>query len=164
MGVLGDTPLINGIVRPYIDVTTQKVCLLFLGGSNRREWRLHFDNNLVMTQIAGDDSFLPHPIKMTKILVTPGERLQVVVDFKNYHEGDIVNLYTDDFKLIEFRIHHFEPDNSVIPNTLFEPEIPEVDESLPVRKITMDDHNKINGKQFAMQRIDMKQKIEQAEY
>lgn len=101
---------------------------------------------------------------MTKILVTPGERLQVVVDFKNYHEGDIVNLYTDDFKLIEFRIHHFEPDNSVIPNTLFEPEISEVDESLSVRKITMDDHNKINGKQFAMQRIDMKQKIGQAEY
>ncbi len=57
MGVFGDTPLINGTVRPYIDVTTQKVRLLFLGGSNRREWRLHFDNNLVMTQIAGDDSF-----------------------------------------------------------------------------------------------------------
>lgn len=164
MGVFGDTPLINGIVLPYIDITTKKVRLLFLGGSNRREWRLHFDNDLVMTQITGDDSFLPHPIKMTKILVTPGERLQVVVDFKNYHEGDVVNLYTDDFKLIEFRIHNFEPDNSIIPNTLFEPEIPEVDESLPVRKITMDDHNKINGKQFAMQRIDMKQKTGQAEY
>ena len=52
MGIFGDTPIINGVVRPYVDVTTQKVRLLFLGGSNRREWRLHFDDDLVMTQIA----------------------------------------------------------------------------------------------------------------
>lgn len=49
MGIFGDTPMINGVVRPYVDVTTQKVRLLFLGGSNRREWRLHFDDDLVMT-------------------------------------------------------------------------------------------------------------------
>lgn len=97
MGIFGDTPMINGVVRPYVDVTTQKVRLLFLGGSNRREWRLHFDDDLVMTQIAGYDSFLPHPIKMTKLLVTPGERLQVVVDFSQYHDGDVVNLYTEIF-------------------------------------------------------------------
>ena len=164
MGIFGDTPMINGVVRPYVDVTTQKVRLLFLGGSNRREWRLHFDDDLVMTQIAGDDSFLPHPIKMTKLLVTPGERLQVVVDFGQYHEGDVVSLYTDDFKLIEFRIHKFEDDNSEIPATVFTPEIPEVDPSLPVRKVTMDGCDKMNGKRFAMQRIDMKQKVGQAEY
>lgn len=35
MGIFGDTPMINGVVRPYVDVTTQKVRLLFLGGSNR---------------------------------------------------------------------------------------------------------------------------------
>lgn len=164
MGIFGDTPMINGVVRPYVDVTTQKVRLLFLGGSNRREWRLHFDDDLVMTQIAGDDSFLPHPIKMTKLLVTPGERLQVVVDFGQYHECDVVSLYTDDFKLIEFRIHKFEDDNSELPTTLFTPEIPEVDPSLPVRKVTMDGCDKMNGKRFAMQRIDMKQKVGQAEY
>ena len=164
MGLFAETPLINGVVRPFIDVTTQKVRLLFLGGSNRREWRLHFDDDIVMTQIAADDSFLPHPVKMTKLLVTPGERLQVVVDFSQYHDGDIVNLYTDDFKLIEFRIHKFEPDNSVIPDTLFTADIPEVDPSLPIRKVTMDGHNMMNGKEFAMQRIDMKQVVGQAEY
>ncbi len=164
MGIFGDTLMINGVVRPYVDVTTQKVRLLFLGGSNRREWRLHFDDDLVMTQIAGYDSFLPHPIKMTKLLVTPGERLQVVVDFSQYHDGDVVNLYTDDFKLIEFRIHKFEADNSEIPDTLFTPEVPKVDPSFPVRKVTMDGCDKMNGKRFAMQRIDMKQKVGQAEY
>lgn len=164
MGVFGDTPLINGVIKPYIDVTTQKVRLLFLGGTNRREWRLHFDNDLVMTQIAGDDSFLAHPVKMTKLLVGPGERLQVIVDFSDYKEGDIVNLYTDDFKLIEFRIHHFEKDDSVLPDTLFTPEDPVVADDAVVRKVTMDDHDKINGKQYSMQRIDMKAEVNHAEY
>src|SRR5699024_11896044 len=51
-----------------------------------------------------------------------------------------------------------------MPYTLFKPEIPGIAEDLPVRKVTMDDHNKINGKQFAMQRIDMKQQVSHAEY
>lgn len=164
MGVYGETPMINGVVRPYVDVTTQKVRLLFLGGSNRREWRLHFDDDLVMTQIAGDDSFLQHPVKMTKLLVGPGERLQVIVDFKDYKEGDVVDLYTDDFKLVEFRIHKFEKDDSVLPETLFTPEDPEVDPNRQVRYVTMDDHNKMNGKEFSMQRIDMKAEVGKAEY
>ena len=73
MGVFGEVPLINGVVRPYVDVTTQKVRLLFLGGSNRREWRLHFENDLTMTQIGGDDSFLRHPIDVKKLLIGPGK-------------------------------------------------------------------------------------------
>ncbi len=164
MGVFGNVPMINGVVRPYVDVTTQKVRLLFLGGSNRREWRLHFDKDLVMTQIAGDDSFLAHPVKMTKLLVGPGERLQVVVDFKDYHDGDVVNLYTDDFKLISFKIHQFEPDYSVIPDTLFEPVDPVVDRDREIRYITMDEHNMMNGKQFSMSRIDLKTEVGKAEY
>lgn len=60
MGVFGEVPLINGAVKPFVDVTTRKVRLLFLGGSDRREWRLHFEHDLTMTQIGGDDSFLRH--------------------------------------------------------------------------------------------------------
>ncbi|GGV17366.1 multicopper oxidase family protein [Lactobacillus acetotolerans] len=164
MGVFGDTPVINAVVKPYVDVTTQKVRLLFLGGSNRREWRLHFSDDLVMTQIAGDDSFLEHPIKLTKVLIGPGERQQVVVDFGKYKDGDVVNLYTDDFKLVEFRIHSFKKDDSVIPDTLFTPKDPEVAPDAPVRKVTMDNHDMINGKRFSMQRIDMKQKLMSTEY
>ncbi|MDK7326418.1 multicopper oxidase domain-containing protein, partial [Lactobacillus mulieris] len=33
-----------------------------------------------------------------------------------------------------------------------------------VRKVTMDDHDKINGKQYSMQRIDMKAEVNHAEY
>ncbi|BDR61049.1 multicopper oxidase family protein [Lactobacillus xylocopicola] len=164
MGIFGEVPVINAVVKPYVDVTTQKVRLLFLGGSNRREWRLHFTDDLVMTQIAGDDSFLEHPVKATKLLIAPGERQQVVVDFGNYQEGDVVNLYTDDFKLVEFRIHKYEKDDSVIPDTLFTPHDPEVNPEAEVRKVTMDNHNMINNRLFAMDRIDMKQTLMSTEY
>ena len=34
MGIFGDTPMINGVVGPYLVVTKQKVRLLFLCGYN----------------------------------------------------------------------------------------------------------------------------------
>ncbi|MCG4840903.1 copper oxidase, partial [[Ruminococcus] torques] len=48
-GILGPTPMINGTINPYFDVTTQKVRLRFLNGANRREWRLHFSDDLPFT-------------------------------------------------------------------------------------------------------------------
>ena len=45
-GVAGPTAVINGTVNPYFDVTTQKIRLRFLNGANRREWRLHFSDDL----------------------------------------------------------------------------------------------------------------------
>lgn len=56
-GVQGPTAMINGTINPYFDVTTQKVRLRILNGSNRREWRLHFSDDLQFTQIAGDNSY-----------------------------------------------------------------------------------------------------------
>ncbi|ADY84660.1 Cell division protein SufI [Lactobacillus delbrueckii subsp. bulgaricus 2038] len=164
MGVFGEVPLINGVIRPYVDVTTQKVRLLFLGGSNRREWRLHFENDLTMTQIGGDDSFLRHPIDVKKLLIGPGERQQVIVDFAGYKEGDVVSLYTDDFKLVEFRIHAFEKDDRELPFNIFTPDDPAVNSEVPVRHVTMDDNDKINGLRFSMERIDMKQTLNSVEY
>ena len=79
-GVAGPTPMINGTINPYFDVTTQKVRLRFLDGANRREFRLHFSDDLEFTQIAGDLSLLPHPVRMTKLLITCAERQEIIVD------------------------------------------------------------------------------------
>lgn len=156
-GVLGPTPMINGTVNPYFDVTTQKVRLRFLDGANRREWRLHFSNNLEFTQIAGDLSLLPQPVKMTKLMITAAERQEIVVDFGNYRPGDEVILYSDDTPLIHFRIHEFAPDHTTIPDQLFETPDPAVDESLGVHHVTLDGCDEsvaMNGKKFKMDRID----------
>ncbi|MBZ1515570.1 hypothetical protein, partial [Leuconostoc mesenteroides] len=41
-------------------------------------------------------------------------------DFGQYHEGDEVTLYTDDVPLLKFRIHAFKPDQTTLPDKLFD--------------------------------------------
>lgn len=165
-GVMGPTPMINGTINPYFDVTTQKVRLRFLDGANRREWRLHFSDDLPFTQIAGDLSLLPHPVKMTKLMITCAERQEIVVDFGQYKPGDVVTLYSDDTPLVHFRIHEFAPDHTTIPTTLYNTPDPKVDADLPVHHVTldgMDESVAMNGKKFQMQRIDYQMEIGQVQ-
>ncbi|MCH4172080.1 MAG: multicopper oxidase domain-containing protein [Lactobacillus sp.] len=156
-GVQGPTPMLNGTINPYFDVTTQKLRLRFLDGANRREWRLHFSDDLPFTQIAGDSSLLPHPIQLTHLMITCAERQEIVVDFKNYHAGDTVQLFSDDVPILTFRIHQFEPDQQVIPENLFDLKTPPVDPDVPVKTVTMsgmDEGVLLDGTKFQMQRID----------
>jgi len=156
-GVTGPTPMINGTVNPYFDVTTQKLRLRILDGANRREWRLHLSDDLPFPQIAGDSSLLPHPVKMTKLMLTCVERAEIVIDCKDYQDGDTVTLFTDDTPLVKFRIHKYAEDKSVISDDLFEVKAPEVDPKTPIRKVLMsgmDEGVEIDGKKFQMGRID----------
>ncbi|APT18323.1 multicopper oxidase [Amylolactobacillus amylotrophicus DSM 20534] len=166
-GVQGPTALINGTVNPYFDVTTQKLRLRILDGANRREWRLHFSDNLEFTQIAGDSSLLPEPVKFTKLMLTCAERAEIIVDFKDYKEGDVVTLFSDDVPIVRFRIHDFTPDNTVVPDKLIDLPKEEADPDLPVRAILMsgmDEEVMLNGKKFNMQRIDATQPVGKAQY
>ncbi|MFD1392736.1 multicopper oxidase family protein [Lacticaseibacillus jixianensis] len=166
-GVQGPTAMINGTVNPVFDVTTQKLRLRILDGANRREWRLHFSDNLEFTQIAGDSSLLPKPVHFTHLMLTCAERAEVIVDFKNYKEGDVVTLFSDDVPIVKFRIHAFKPDNSVLPDHLLDVHAPEVLPTTPVRKVVMsgmDEAVAIDGKKFSMQRIDATQPIGLAQY
>ncbi|CAI2610818.1 multicopper oxidase family protein [Apilactobacillus kunkeei] len=159
-GVQGPTAMINGTVNPYFDVTTQKVRLRLLDGANRREWRLHFSDDLEFTQIAGDGSLLTHPVKFTHLMITCAERQEIIVDFGQYKPGDEVVLYSDDVPIMHFRIHEFAKDDSIIPDTLFEMNTPKVTENTPVRKVVMsgmDEEVALDGKKFDMERIDAKQ-------
>lgn len=159
-GIQGPTAMINGTINPYFDVTTQKLRLRLLDGANRREWRLHFSDDLPFTQIAGDKSLLPHPVKFDHIMLTCAERQEIIVDFGRYHADDTVTLYSDDVALMTFRIHEFKPDNQVIPENLIAaiPD-PEPAPDLPIKKVVMsgmDEAVMIDGKKFVMNRIDYK--------
>lgn len=166
-GTEGKTALINGTVNPTFDVTTQKLRLRFLDGSNRREWRLHLSDDLVMTQIASDGGLLPEPVQFKKLMLTCAERAEVVLDFKDYKPGDQVTLYSDDTPILKFNIKEFAPDNTEIPQHLADVPYPEVDENALVHQVVMsgtDEEVMINGKKFGMMRIDDRQELGVAEY
>ncbi len=166
-GVQGPTAMINGTINPYFDVTRQKIRFRILDGANRREWRLHFSDDLEFTQIASDSSLLPEPVQLTHLMLTCAERAEIIVDFKGYKPGDTVTLYSDDVPIVTFKIHEFAADDRVLPDHLLEIHAPKVLPTTPVRKVVMsgmDEAVALDGKKFNMQRIDATQPIGLAQY
>lgn len=77
------------------------------------------------------------------------------------------SLYTDNVPLLKFRILTLQPELTTLPEQLFTVKAPAVDPALPVRHVVMtgmDESVAIDGKKFAMQRIDAKTPIGQALY
>lgn len=156
-GVAGPTPMINGTLNPYFDVTTPQLRLRLLDGANRREWRLHFDHDLAFDQVAGDLSLLPHPVKMTKLMLTCAERAEIVVDFSQFKPGEVVTLYSDQTPLVKFRIKELRGSAQPIPHQLFTRPALFASAGLPVHQVTLDGMDEMvamNGRKFKMDRID----------
>ncbi|MGY5339483.1 multicopper oxidase family protein [Levilactobacillus spicheri] len=161
-GVQGPTPMINGTINPYFDVTTQRIRLRILDGANRREWRLHFSHDLPFTQVASDGGVLPEPVRFTHLMLTCAERAEIIVDFGSVHPGETVTLYSDDVPIVRFRVHDYQREDVQLPDHLVDIPDPAVTPGMPVRKVVMsgmDEQVMIDGKKFAMQRIDAKQQV-----
>ncbi|CAJ2231611.1 multicopper oxidase family protein [Companilactobacillus paralimentarius] len=161
-GTLGKYALVNGTINGVFDVTTQRVRLRILNGSDRREWRLHFDDDHEFTQIASDGGTLPEPVRLTKLMLTCAERAEVILDFGDKKPGDVVTLMSDDMPIMKFKIGQYVPDDVKLPEHLTTIDAPEVTPGLPVTRTVMsgmDDQVRLDGKLFDMQRIDRRQKI-----
>ena len=83
MGNLGAVLLANGTVGAHFEATTNRLRIRLLNGSNARFWRMGFDDGRAFHQIASDGSFLPHPVKMTRLFLGPGERAEIIVDISD---------------------------------------------------------------------------------
>lgn len=80
-GMTGDVPLVNGMVQPFFEVTTQKLRLRLLNGSNAGIYHLEFTDGRVFEQIATDGGFLTAPVAITSLRLAPGERAEIVLEF-----------------------------------------------------------------------------------
>lgn len=83
LGLLGDTPVVNGITDARFDATTRSVRLRILQGAGMRFYNLEFSDQRTFQVIATDDGFLPEPVEADSALLGPGERLEVVVELKS---------------------------------------------------------------------------------
>ena len=86
-GFLGDTILVNGAVAPRMGVRRRLYRLRLLNASNAREYRLVLGGRRPMIQIASDGGLLERPLKRRAITLVPGERIDVLVDFRDYAAG-----------------------------------------------------------------------------
>jgi len=77
----GDTILVNGKVWPYLDVEPRKYRFRLYGGANARFFRLKLSNGAPFVVIGTEGGLLPEPAEMDEIVLGPGERADVIVDF-----------------------------------------------------------------------------------
>lgn len=77
----GDTIVVNGKSWPYMVVEPRRYRFRLLNGSNARFYNLSFDNNMTFYQIGTDGGLMNRPAKGKSLLLAPGERADVIVDF-----------------------------------------------------------------------------------
>ena len=88
----GDKILVNGKVWPYLNVRRGKYRFRILNGSNSRVYQLSLSSGDKWFVIGTDGGLLPAPVARDTILLTPGERKDVVVDFSAHSSGDQILL------------------------------------------------------------------------
>jgi bilirubin oxidase len=76
-----DTALmVNATLKPYLDLPAQVVRLRLLNGSSERYYNFGFSGNRSFQVIASDAGLLTSPVQMTRLLMAPGERTEILVD------------------------------------------------------------------------------------
>jgi len=132
--VFGDALLVNGKLFPYLDVEPRQYRFRVLNGANGRFFHLSLSNHQTFHQIGTDQGLLPAPLEIKRVILAPGERADLIVDF-SASAGEQIILKNDSFDVMQFRVaKSSQPDNSdgrraaagVLPSALRSvPKIPE---------------------------------------
>jgi spore coat protein A len=123
-GVLGDVVLVNGAPWPVLEVAAARYRLRLLNASSARRYRLGLDlARTPLVQIASDGGLLEQPIKHTTMLLAPGERCEVIVDFGAVGPGTELTLRNSlgsgpTADVMRFRVTGRGSDDSRIPQQL----------------------------------------------
>ncbi|BBY31591.1 multicopper oxidase domain-containing protein [Mycolicibacterium sediminis] len=125
LGLLGDTVTVNGWNGVYLDAKRSRIRLRILNGSTMRVFNVAFADDRQYQIVASDGGYLEKPKPATSVIVSPGERVEIVVEIA---AGETVKLQAkpirgnldvddrdapdfglaDQFDLIELRGSHIE--------------------------------------------------------
>lgn len=166
MGVVpGEEIIINGTIKPYLNIGHDKIRLRILNGSNSENFNLSLSDNMGFLMIASDGGLLSKPLSKKSLFLAPGERAEIVVDVGAVKKNTIA-LYNDNKQILEFKIEGRLENSPNIPEGLVPiSEIPIGDN--PVRRVfdleSMGINGTINGKYYDMDRIDEEVRQNEAE-
>ncbi len=148
--VFGDGTLVNGKLFPYLEVAARKYRFRVLNASNGRFYHLLFEKGASFYQIGTDQGLLPAPISLKALMIAPGERVDLVVDFSE-HRGEEMILKSDAFTIMQFRVAGGKmEDTSLLPATLRPvAKIPE-SEAVKTRLLSLDEYQNRAGEPLLM--------------
>ena len=96
-GFLGDAPFVNNTPEPWLSVDRALYRLRLLNGSNARVFRVGFPDERPYLLIANDAGLLPAPVEVTTIMLAPGQRAEILVDFSQINVGESLVLMSHPF-------------------------------------------------------------------
>jgi FtsP/CotA-like multicopper oxidase with cupredoxin domain len=167
----GDKILVNGTLGPYLDVTTEAVRFRLLNGSAKRVYNFGFSDDRTFSVVGSDGGLLPSPVETDRLLLSPGERAEIVVTMS---PGDDVVLRSypadlggvpiisrfqgesDQFDILQLRADENLVPSAGLPDSLAEaPDVLGDDAGNAVvnRRFELSG-NRINGEKMDMARID----------
>ncbi len=77
----GNVMVVNGHAWPFLNVEAKRYRFRFLNGCNSRFLILQNDAGLPFHVIGTEGGFLPAPVGLTELLMSPAERMDVIMDF-----------------------------------------------------------------------------------
>ena len=99
----GDVILVNGKIFPYLDVEPRKYRLRIVNAANGRFFHLSLSGKQKFHQIGTDMGLLSAPVELDTVMVSPGERVDLIIDFAG-HEGRQVVMQNDTVDVMQFRV------------------------------------------------------------
>lgn len=130
----GDVMVVNGKAWPYMQVEPRQYRFRVLNGSNSRSYTLQLGVDMLPFKIIGtDQGLLPAPLTVSSVTLTPGERADLVIDFRagGLASGDDITLLnthpsrhgekvdeTPIRDVMQFRIFGSASDEVVLPGEL----------------------------------------------
>jgi spore coat protein A, manganese oxidase len=174
-GVFGDTILVNGAPWPYLEVSNTRYRFRMLNGSNARFYDLALDppppGGKPLVQVGSDVGLLDKPLAHNRLLGSPAERFDVVVDFSRYEVGQEVTLKNLEGEgrtkeVMRFVINRKEKEESAVPEELAsELEVPDPNDAEVTRRFQFiaggawGGMSTINFKVFDPERVDARPRL-----
>ena len=148
--VFGDGILVNGKLFPYLEVGPRKYRFRVLNAANGRFFHLSFANGLEFHQIGTDLGLLPAPVALKSLLLAPGERADLVMDFSR-HAGENIVLSNDSLTVMQFRVAKAAADDkSQLPSSLRPVSKLAESDAIKTRVLTLGEADDMGGNPKAM--------------
>lgn len=137
IGMFGESVLVNGTAGPVLEVATRTYRFRLLNGSNARIYNFAFSSGAMFHLIGSDGGLLDAPVAVSSVLLAPGERADVLVNFDGQAVGSELYLQSNAFAgtetqgqqafyILKFKVMRQESDNTSLPASLMPVEkIPE---------------------------------------
>lgn len=86
--LLGDVATVNGKAWPNLNVDRTLYRFRIVNGSSARTYNLKLSSKQPIIQIGTDGGMLNAPVSLPRLLLSPGERADVLIDFSSNLPGD----------------------------------------------------------------------------